>query len=101
MTKEDILSLKRYERHALNIPTSLNRVEQQLGFTRSYIPGLEPKDMLVTYQAINNHGKSWLSIEDGIKRSGFAIELFATQFSRQGEQIINYIEKWILPDNWT
>ncbi|QXW44021.1 alpha-xenorhabdolysin family binary toxin subunit A [Pseudomonas amygdali] len=93
LTKEDILSLKRYERHALNIPTSLTRVEQQLGFTRSYIPGLEPKDMLVTYQAINNHGKSWLSIEDGIKRSGFAIELFATQFSRQGEQIINYIEK--------
>ncbi len=65
LTKEDILSLKSYERHALNIPTSLNRVEQQLGFTRSYIPGLEPKDMLVTYQAINNHGKSWLSIEDG------------------------------------
>ncbi|KTB73889.1 MULTISPECIES: alpha-xenorhabdolysin family binary toxin subunit A [Pseudomonas] len=93
LTREDILSLKRYERHALNIPTSLTRVEQQLGFTRSYIPGLEPKDMLVTYQAINNHGKSWLSIEDGIKRSGFAIELFATQFSRQGEQIINYIEK--------
>ncbi|KTC60744.1 MULTISPECIES: alpha-xenorhabdolysin family binary toxin subunit A [Pseudomonas syringae group] len=93
LTKEDILSLKRYERHALNIPTSLTRVEQQLGFTRSYIPGLEPKDMLVTYQAINNHGKSWLSIEDGIKRSGFAIELFATQFSRQGEQIINHIEK--------
>ncbi|PHN38492.1 binary cytotoxin component [Pseudomonas amygdali] len=30
---------------------------------------------------------------NGIKRSGFAIELFATQFSRQGEQIINYIEK--------
>ncbi|RMQ44291.1 hypothetical protein ALP86_00052 [Pseudomonas amygdali pv. mori] len=93
LTREDILSLKRYERHALNIPTSLTRVEQQLGFTRSYIPGLEPEDMLVTYQAINNHGKSWLSIEDGIKRSGFAIELFATQFSRQGEQIINYIEK--------
>ncbi|MDU8541920.1 alpha-xenorhabdolysin family binary toxin subunit A [Pseudomonas syringae group sp. J248-6] len=93
LTREDILSLKRYERHALNIPTSLTRVEQQLGFTRSYIPGLEPKDMLVTYQAINNHGKSWLSIEDGIKRSGFAIELFATQFSRQGEQIINHIEK--------
>ncbi|RMU57588.1 alpha-xenorhabdolysin family binary toxin subunit A [Pseudomonas savastanoi] len=93
LTREDILSLKRYERHALNIPTSLTRVEQQLGFTRSYIPGLEPEDMLVTYQAINNHGKSWLSIEYGIKRSGFAIELFATQFSRQGEQIINYIEK--------
>ncbi|RMN21981.1 Binary cytotoxin component, partial [Pseudomonas cannabina] len=52
-----------------------------------------PKDMLVTYQAINNHGKSWRGIEDGIKRSGFAIDLFAAQFSGQGQTIINYIEK--------
>lgn len=93
LTREDILSLKRYERHALNIPTSLPRVEQQLGFTKSGIPGLEPKDMLVTYQAINNHGKSWLGIENGIKSSGFTIDLFATQFSKQGQQIINLIEK--------
>ncbi|RMN40338.1 Binary cytotoxin component, partial [Pseudomonas cannabina] len=46
LTKEDILSLKRYERHALNIPTSLSRVEQQLGFTRSGMPGLEPREAL-------------------------------------------------------
>ncbi|KPC27951.1 Binary cytotoxin component [Pseudomonas syringae pv. cilantro] len=93
VTKEDILSLKRYERNALNIPTSLTRVEQQLGFKRSGIPGLEPKDMLVTYRAINNHGKSWRGIEDAIKRSGFAIDMFASQFPGQGQQIINYIEK--------
>ncbi|WP_148193733.1 alpha-xenorhabdolysin family binary toxin subunit A [Pseudomonas syringae] len=93
LTKEDILSLKRYERHALNIPTSLARVEQQLGFTTSSIPGLEPKDMLVTYKAIHNHGKSWLGIEDAIKRSGFTIDLFAAHFSDQGRQIISYIEK--------
>ncbi|MDU8502367.1 alpha-xenorhabdolysin family binary toxin subunit A [Pseudomonas syringae] len=93
LTKEDILTLKRYERHALNIPTSLTRVEQQLGFKRSGIPGLEPKDMLVTYKAINHHGKSWQRVEDGIKRTGIDIDLFATQFSGQGQQIINYIEK--------
>ncbi|MCF5444697.1 alpha-xenorhabdolysin family binary toxin subunit A, partial [Pseudomonas syringae] len=93
LTKEDILSLKRYERHALNIPTSLARVEQQLGFTTISIPGLEPKDMLVTYKAIHNHGKSWLGIEDAIKRSGFTIDLFAAHFSDQGRQIISYIEK--------
>ncbi|PBP80346.1 binary cytotoxin component [Pseudomonas syringae] len=93
LTKEDILSLKRYERHALNIPTSLARVEQQLGFTKSGIPGLEPKDMLKTYKAINSHGKSWSGIENGIKRTGTNIDLFAAQFSGQGQQIINYIEK--------
>lgn len=93
LTKEDILSLKRYERHALNIPTSLSRVEQQLGFTKSGIPGLEPEDMLKTYKAINSHGKSWSGIEDGIKRTGFNIDLFAAQFSVQGQQIIDRIEK--------
>ncbi|KMY00569.1 binary cytotoxin component [Pseudomonas syringae KCTC 12500] len=93
LTKEDILSLKRYERHALNIPTSLSRVEQQLGFTKSGIPGLEPEDMLQTYKAINSHGKSWSGIEDGIKRTGFNIDLFAAQFSVQGQQIIDRIEK--------
>ncbi|MCI3946870.1 binary cytotoxin component [Pseudomonas syringae] len=93
VSHEDILSLKRYERHSLNLPTSLTRVEEQLGFTKSGIPGLEPKDMLATYTAINRHGKSWVRIEDLIKLSGVTIDLFATQFSNQGQQLIHYIEK--------
>ncbi|RMW20229.1 XaxA-like binary cytotoxin component [Pseudomonas syringae pv. tagetis] len=93
LSQEDIITLKRYERYALNTPTSLARVEQELGFKKSGIPGLEPKDMLLLYTTINNHGKSWLVIENGIKRSGVTLDVFAAQFSVQGRQIISYIEK--------
>ncbi|MCD5984612.1 MULTISPECIES: alpha-xenorhabdolysin family binary toxin subunit A [Pseudomonas] len=93
LTKEDILSIKRYERHSLNLPNTLERVEQQIGFTRSGISGLEPQDLLQTYQAINQHAQSWSAIEIDIKASGFDLDLFAGEFSSQGRQIMNYIEK--------
>ncbi|EKN47375.1 binary cytotoxin component [Pseudomonas viridiflava UASWS0038] len=93
LTKEDILSIKRYERHSLNLPNTLARVEQQLGFTHSGIPGLEPKDLLLTYSAINRHAQSWSAIEIDIKAKGFELDLFAGEFSNQGKQILDYVDK--------
>ncbi|MBC3955085.1 MULTISPECIES: alpha-xenorhabdolysin family binary toxin subunit A [Pseudomonas] len=93
LTKEDILSIKRYERHSLNLPNTLERVEQQLGFTNSGISGLEPQDLLLTYSAINQHAKSWSPIEIDIKANGFDLDLFAGEFSSQGKQILNYVDK--------
>ncbi|WP_081332492.1 alpha-xenorhabdolysin family binary toxin subunit A [Pseudomonas viridiflava] len=93
LTKEDILSIKRYERHSLNLPNTLARVEQQLGFTHSGIPGLEPKDLLLTYSAINQHAQSWSAIEIDIKAKGFELDLFAGEFSNQGKQILDYVDK--------
>lgn len=93
LTKEDILSIKRYERHSLNLPNTLERVEQQLGFTNSGISGLEPQDLLLTYSAINQHAKSWSAIEIDIKANGFDLDLFAGEFSSQGKQILNYVDK--------
>ncbi|MCF8978773.1 hypothetical protein GIW46_11255 [Pseudomonas syringae] len=93
VTKEDIISIKRYERHSLNLPNTLERVEQQLGFTHSGIPGLEPKDLLLTYSAINQHAKGWSAIEADIKAKGLDLDLFAGEFSSQGKQILDYVNK--------
>ncbi|WP_122429683.1 alpha-xenorhabdolysin family binary toxin subunit A [Pseudomonas viridiflava] len=93
LTKEDILSIKRYERHSLNLPNTLARVEQQLGFTHSGISGLEPQDLLLTYSAINQHAQSWSAIEVDIKAKGFDLDLFAGEFSNQGKQILDYVDK--------
>jgi len=93
LTKEDILSIKRYERHSLNLPNTLERVQQQLGFTHSGISGLEPQDLLLTYSAINQHAKSWSAIEVDIKAKGFDLDLFAGEFSNQGKQILDYVDK--------
>ncbi|MEE4679403.1 alpha-xenorhabdolysin family binary toxin subunit A [Pseudomonas alliivorans] len=93
LTKEDILSIKRYERHSLNLPSTLERVEQQLGFAHSGISGLEPQDLLLTYRAINQHAQSWSAIEVDIKAKGFDLDLFAGEFSNQGKQILDYVDK--------
>lgn len=93
LTKEDILSIKRYERHSLNLPNTLERVEQQLGFTHSGISGLEPQDLLLTYSTINQHAQSWSAIEVDIKAKGFDLDLFAGEFSNQGKQILDYVDK--------
>lgn len=93
LTKEDILSIKRYERHSLNLPSTLERLEQQLGFAHSGISGLEPQDLLLTYRAINQHAQSWSAIEVDIKAKGFDLDLFAREFSNQGKQILDYVDK--------
>lgn len=93
LTKEDILSIKRYERHSLNLPNTLERVKQQLGFAHSGISGLEPQDLLLTYRAINQHAQSWSAIEVDIKAKGFDLDLFAGEFSNQGKQILDYVDK--------
>ncbi|MBI6681942.1 alpha-xenorhabdolysin family binary toxin subunit A [Pseudomonas viridiflava] len=93
LTKEDISRIKRYVQHGLNLPNTLTRLEQELGFTQIGIPGLEPQDLLLTYSAINEHAKSWSGIERDIKATGFDLDLFASQFSNQGRQILDYIDK--------
>jgi len=98
VTKEDIFTIKRYERHGLSLPITLTRIEQQLGFVRSDIAGLEPSDLLETYRATHQHAASWSSIEQNIKLTGIDIDLFARKFTQQGADIVSYIEKMDLFD---
>lgn len=43
VTDEDVISLKRYERQGLNLPTTLARTEQYLGFEKAAFPDLSRK----------------------------------------------------------
>ncbi len=91
LTKEDILSIKRYERHGLDLPLTLTKVQHHLGFSSSGIPGLEPKDLLATYLNINQHARSWSGLERNIKETGFTVDLFANSFFEQGSAVIEVI----------
>lgn len=93
VTKEDVLSLKRYESYGLNLPHTLDAVQLQLGITASGIPGLEPSDIMKTHGAINLHALSWAPIEAQIKDIGYGLDRFATTFYREGQGIISVIEK--------
>jgi len=101
LTKEDILNIKRYEKHSLNLPTTLKHVEEYLGFTSSDIPGLEPSDILTLHKDINGHARTWANIEGHIKLTGVTIDLFAAQFISLGETILNTVEKMDIVDQLT
>jgi hypothetical protein len=98
LTEEDILNIKRYEKYSLNLPTTLERVENQLGFTSSKLPGLEPRDMLVTYQAINSHAKTWATIESEVKLTGVNIDAFAAQFTATGNILLKAVDRMDILD---
>jgi hypothetical protein len=93
VTKEDVLSLKRYESYGLNLPHTLETVQLQLGITSSGIPGLEPSDIMNTHSAINLHALSWAPLEAKIKDIGYDLDRFATTFHQQGKGILSIIEK--------
>lgn len=98
LTKEDILTLKRYERNSLYLPTTLSQVENRLGFKVSGINGVEPIDLLTTYQRIYNHAKTWSGIENQIKLTGAAVDAFADSFTTTGETLLSVIDKMDIID---
>ncbi|CAM3486126.1 binary cytotoxin component [Pseudomonas floridensis] len=91
LTKEDIHSIKRYERHGLDLPITLITIQQDLRFRSSGIPGLEPKDILATYLKIHQHARSWSGIERNIKETGFNTDAFAKSFFQQGSAVLEVI----------
>lgn len=93
VTKEDVLSLKRYENYGLNLPTTLQAVQRQLGITSSGLPGLEPSDIMKTHSAINLHALSWAPIEAKIKDIGYDLDRFAITFYQEGQAILSVIER--------
>jgi len=98
LTKEDILAIKRYEKHSLNFPLTLDEVERQLSFKTSNIAGLEPIDILQTYTSINAHAKRWAPLESEIKLVGTSLDIFATNFTLSGQTILKIIEKMDILD---
>lgn len=93
LTKEDVFNIKRYERHSLNLPITLAGVEQILGFKKSNVPGLEPRDILQTYQQIQAHALTWSPIENSIKNVTFSLDRFAARFYKNGNAILSSIEQ--------
>lgn len=93
LTKEDIFDIKRYEQHSLNLPITLPGVEQALGFKKSNVSGLEPRDIMQTYRQIRAHALSWGLIENSIKNVTFTIDRFAARFYKNGNGIIESVEQ--------
>ncbi|MCO8162199.1 alpha-xenorhabdolysin family binary toxin subunit A [Pseudomonas sp. 21LCFQ010] len=100
VTAEDIFNIKRYERHSLDLPITLKDLEDRLRLRDSAVSGLTSTDLLQTYQAINQHARSWSGIENSMTTVGLDIESFAESFTLQGSRIIQAVDRMEIIDQF-
>jgi hypothetical protein len=85
LTKEQIVSLRRYELAGLKLPTRLQDVENYLGYKSGAGKGLEPPDFLKTFTTIYNHARRWDPLRAKIKLVGSQLKLFAGDMQIYGD----------------
>ncbi|WP_455922545.1 alpha-xenorhabdolysin family binary toxin subunit A [Pseudomonas putida] len=93
LTRADIFKIKKYERTALGLPTTLPDIIQLLGFSKSGIDGLEPEQLLATYQKLRQHGVSWGGLEESVKRTSTSLYTFASDFLVTGKRMLEVFGK--------
>lgn len=91
-TKEDVFTLKQYAKKGSSLPTTLADIENYLGYKKSGIAGLEPKDIQILYKEIKIHTQSWNTIENGVKLQNKYLELTANNILTSGRNILTTIE---------
>ncbi|MDB6143327.1 MAG: hypothetical protein JWP80_2371 [Pseudomonas sp.] len=77
LTKEQIISLRRYELTGLKLPTELRDVQNYLGFLYGADEGLNPKDFQKSFIMIKTHAQRWDPLRAKIKLVGSQLKLYA------------------------
>lgn len=87
-------AIKRYVQASLKESVDLSAIEQQLGYTRIGVAGLEPADFQQLNQRIREHALSWATLERDTKDLGARLDLFAKGFINTGRQVISHLKKF-------
>lgn len=93
LTRADIFKIKKYERTALGLPNTLPDIIQLVGFSKSDIDGLEPEQLLATYQKLRGHGLSWAGLEERVKLTSTSLHTFASDFLVTGKRMLEVFGK--------
>ncbi len=91
-TKEDLLNVKLYVKHALSLPFTRAEVENYIGYQRTTIDGLTPASIWTLFQGIRLHSLSWDRIENNIKMQNKHLEITAKGIISTGTEIISIID---------
>lgn len=89
LTKEEIISIKRYEAAALELPSTLEDVQNYLNYgdVNDVGPGLEYKNFLDLFTLTRNHALQWSPLYDEMKLTGTKLRIFAHSMSVYGDSI--------------
>ena len=89
LTKEEIISIKRYEAAALELPHTLEDVQTYINYgdVNDVGPGLEYKNFLDMFSLTRNHALQWSPLYDEMKLTGTKLRIFAHSMSVYGDSI--------------
>ncbi|MFJ2288476.1 alpha-xenorhabdolysin family binary toxin subunit A [Pseudomonas iridis] len=94
LTKEQIISLRKYEVLGLSLPVRLQDVIAYLNYGAgdSGGLGLKPTDFLRTFSTTYDHAKRWSPLREKIMLTGTDLKIFAGSIIRTGSGIVEIYE---------
>ncbi|MFJ3009742.1 alpha-xenorhabdolysin family binary toxin subunit A [Pseudomonas fluorescens] len=94
MTKEQIISLRKYETLGLSLPVRLQDVIAYLNYGAGDEGGigLKARDFLRTFSMTYDHAKRWSPLREQIMLTGNDLKIFASSIIRTGEKIVGVYE---------
>ncbi|MBC8950685.1 MULTISPECIES: alpha-xenorhabdolysin family binary toxin subunit A [Xenorhabdus] len=92
-TKEDLISIKLYVKHGLELPFNLQGVKEYIGYNDIDIDGLKPANMTNLFKEIHNHALSWSDVESNVQQQSIDLENAGRQITGTGGEIISVIEQ--------
>lgn len=92
-TKEDLINIKLYVKHSLELPFTLQGVKEYIGYNDIDIDGLKPANITALFKEIHDHALSWSDVESNVQQQSIDLENAGRQITETGEEIISVIEQ--------
>ncbi|MCP1421186.1 hypothetical protein J3D47_005429 [Pseudomonas laurylsulfativorans] len=94
LTKEEIISLKRYVSIGFSFPTNLRDVQDFLryGVEDDGGTGLTPDDFLSTFTLIRDHASTWTPLRERIMLTGTELQYFGASMRIWGQAMARFYE---------
>lgn len=94
LTKEQIISLRKYEVLGLSLPVRIEDVRSYLNYGAGDVGGvgLKAVDFLRTFTRTYDHAKRWSPLREKIMLTGTDLKIFAGSIIRTGEGIVEIYE---------
>ncbi|WP_095169441.1 alpha-xenorhabdolysin family binary toxin subunit A [Pseudomonas sp. Irchel 3H3] len=94
LTKEQIVSLRKYEVLGLSLPVEIDDVIVYLDYGQGDTgsPGLTARDFQMTFRKTYDHARSWSPLREKIMLTGTDLKIFAGSILRTGNGIVEIYE---------
>ncbi|WMV71849.1 alpha-xenorhabdolysin family binary toxin subunit A [Xenorhabdus griffiniae] len=92
-TKEDLINIKLYVKHSLELPFTLQGVKEYIGYNDIDIDGLKPANITALFKEIHDHALSWSDVESNVQQQSIDLENAGRQITETGGEIISVIEQ--------